>query len=82
MKPTQWKLERSGEPFGLFGSPSGRTFKPGDVLRIPPPAGAGRAWLVVAVHPDPEPGFDGRLELVPAEDRDVGERRPPNDVLL
>jgi hypothetical protein len=70
VKPTRWKIHRAGEPYGVFGSPSGRTFEAGDVLRLPPPAGRGTPWLVVAVHPDADASFDGRLELAPFKESD------------
>jgi hypothetical protein len=70
--PTRWLIRREGSPFGQLLSPTTRHFAVGDLVNLPPPAGRGSIWRVIAIELGEPEGCDGTLEVESAPDP-----RPP-----
>jgi hypothetical protein len=60
------RQEGYGPGWGEYLSVKGRVFAVGDVLNLPGRTPVAHPWRIVAVEPDPDPYYNGRLYLEPA----------------
>jgi len=65
---TRWLIKREGSSNGELYSPTGRRFAVGDLVSLPPPAGRGSIWRVIAVELGRPDGFDGTMTIESAPD--------------
>lgn len=62
--PTRWLIQGHGSlAGGELTSPAGRRFTVGDLVNLPPPAGRGSIWRVIAIELGQPEGFDGTLTI-------------------